>query len=251
MRQFTLETFFYMKRLFIASLFIFLTGILHSSNNKQHRILVFSKTLGYHHNSIAAGNIAIIKLGMENGFAVDTTTDASLFTSKNLRKYNAVIFLSTTGDVLNDEQQKAFETYVKHGGGFAGIHAATDTEYDWPWYNNLVGAYFKSHPKQQNAVLHVTDTTFVATKGLPAEWKRWDEWYNFKSLQLEGLHILLTIDEKSYTGGENGDFHPMSWYHDFDGGRAFYTELGHTDEAFSEPFFLQHLLGGINYAIGK
>ena len=207
--------------------------------------------MGYHHNSIAAGNTAIQKLGIENGFGVDTTTDASLFTSKNLKKYKAVIFLSTTGNVLNDEQQKAFETYIENGGGFAGIHSATDTEYDWPWYNKLVGAYFKSHPKQQNAVLHVIDTTFIATKHLPHEWKRWDEWYNFKSIQLEDLHVLLTIDEKSYTGGENGDFHPMSWYHDFDGGRAFYTALGHTDESFSEPFFLDHLLGGIKYAIGK
>ncbi len=240
-----------MKKIFIAVLLILFAFTFNSFIKKQQRILVFSRTMGFHHKSIAAGNIAIQKLGMENGFAVDTTTDASFFSKKNLKKYNAVIFLSTTGDVLNDEQQKAFENYIQHGGGFAGIHAATDTEYDWPWYNKLVGAYFKSHPKQQNAVIHVTDTTFIATKNLPFEWKRWDEWYNFKSLQLDGLHILLTIDEKSYTGGENGDFHPMSWYHEFDGGRAFYTELGHTDEAFSEPFFLQHLLGGIKYAIGK
>jgi len=240
-----------MKKISLALLFVFIIVIFNSFIKKQERVLVFSKTMGYHHNSIAAGNIAIQKLGKENGFIVDTTTDASLLNSKNLKQYNAVIFLSTTGDVLNDEQQKAFENYIEQGGGFAGIHAATDTEYDWPWYNKLVGGYFKSHPKQQNAVLHVTDTAFIATKNLPVEWKRWDEWYNFKSLQLDGLHILLTIDEKSYTGGENGDFHPMSWYHDFGGGRAFYTALGHTDESFSEPFFLQHLLGGIKYAIGK
>ena len=240
-----------MKKTFITTLLVLFAISFNSFIQKQQRVLVFSKTLGYHHNSIAAGNIAIQKLGAENDFAVDTTTDASLFNPESLRKYNAVIFLSTTGDVLNDEQQKAFENYIKSGGGFVGLHAATDTEYDWPWYNKLVGAYFKSHPKQQNAVLHVTDTTFIATKHLPHEWKRWDEWYNFKSLQLEGLHILLTIDEKSYTGGKNGQFHPMSWYHEFDGGRAFYTELRHTDESFSEPFFLQHLLGGLQYAIGK
>ncbi len=240
-----------MKKIFIAAVLILFAVSFIAFTKKQHRVLVFSKTMGYHHNSIAAGNIAIIKLGMLNGFSVDTTKDAAEFNSKNLKKYNAVIFLSTTGNVLNDEQQKAFESYIEHGGGFAGIHAATDTEYDWPWYNKLVGAYFNSHPKQQNAVLHVIDTTFIATKNLPTEWKRWDEWYNFKSIQLEDLHVLLTIDEKSYIGGENADFHPMSWYHDFDGGRAFYTALGHTDESFSEPFFLQHLLGGIKYAIGK
>ena len=240
-----------MKKIFIAAVLILFAVSFIAFTKKQQRVLVFSKTMGYHHNSIAAANIAIQKLGIENGFGVDTTTEASLFTLKNLKKYNAVIFLSTTGNVLNDEQQNAFENYIRHGGGFAGIHAATDTEYDWPWYNKLVGAYFKSHPKQQNAVLHVIDTTFIATKNLPTNWKRWDEWYNFKSIQLEDLHVLLTIDEKSYTGGENADFHPMSWYHDFDGGRAFYTALGHTDESFSEPFFLQHLLGGIKYAIGK
>jgi uncharacterized protein len=214
------------------------------------RILVFSKTAGFHHASIAAGIPAIIKLGKENDFDVDTTTNSAKFTSANLKQYAAVIFLSTTGDVLNDEQQKAFEAYIHSGGGFVGVHAATDTEYGWPWYGDLVGAYFKSHPKQQVATLHVVDHNFIATKHLPAEWKRFDEWYNYKYIA-KGLHVLITIDEKSYTGGENGDYHPMSWYHQYDGGRAFYTELGHTDESYSDPLYLQHLLGGIQYAIGN
>jgi uncharacterized protein len=213
------------------------------------RILVFSKTAGFHHASIAVGIPAIIRLGKENDFDVDTTTNSAKFTTGNLKQYAAVVFLSTTGDILNDEQQKAFEGYIHSGGGFVGIHAATDTEYGWPWYGDLVGAYFKSHPKQQEATLHVVDRNFVATKHLPAEWKRFDEWYNYKYIA-KGLHVLITIDEKSYTGGENGDFHPMSWYHQYDGGRAFYTELGHTDESYSDPLYLKHLLGGIQYAIG-
>ncbi|HMG07704.1 MAG TPA: ThuA domain-containing protein, partial [Mucilaginibacter sp.] len=181
----------------------------------------------------------------------DSTTNAEKFTTANLKQYAAVIFLSTTGNVLNDAQQAAFEQYIKAGGGFVGVHAATDTEYDWPWYGNLVGAYFKSHPpKQQVATLNVVDRNFIATKHLPAEWKRLDEWYNFKWIA-DGLHILIKIDEKSYTGGENGDNHPMSWYHEFDGGRAFYTALGHTDESYADPLYLKHLLGGIQYAIGK
>jgi type 1 glutamine amidotransferase len=214
------------------------------------KVLIFSKTAGYHHASIAVGIPAIIKLSQENNFDVDTTTNSTKFTAANLKQYAAVVFLSTTGDVLNDEQQKAFEQYIRSGGGFVGVHAATDTEYDWPWYGDLVGAYFKSHPKQQEATLHVIDHNFIATKHLPTEWKRFDEWYNFKYIA-KGLHILITIDEKSYTGGENGDNHPMSWYHEYDGGRAFYTELGHTDESYSEPLFLKHLLGGIKYAIGR
>ncbi|OKS87912.1 ThuA domain-containing protein [Mucilaginibacter polytrichastri] len=210
-------------------------------------VLIFSKTAGYHHNSIAAGIPAIIKLGQENGFSVDTTTNAALFTESNLKKYDAVIFLSTTGDVLNDEQQEAFKKYIESGKGFVGVHAATDTEYDWPWYGDLVGAYFKSHPKQQQATFHVVDRNFIATKHLPETWSRFDELYNFKYIA-KGLHILITIDEKSYTGGENGDNHPMSWYHDYDGGRSFYTELGHTDESYVDPLYLKHLLGGIKYA---
>ncbi|MDB5124098.1 MAG: Trehalose utilization [Mucilaginibacter sp.] len=216
---------------------------------KQKRVLIFSKTAGYHHNSIAVGVPAIIKLGHENNFDVDTTTNSEKFTYDNLKQYAAVIFLSTTGDVLNDSQQAEFEKYIRSGGGFVGVHAATDTEYGWPWYGNLVGAYFKSHPAQQFAVLHVIDRNFIATKHLPADWRRFDEWYNFKWIA-PGLHVLMKIDEKTYTGGANGDDHPMSWYHEYDGGRAFYTELGHTDESYADPLYLNHLLGGIKYAMG-
>ena len=144
----------------------------------------------------------------------------------------------------------AFQRFIRKGKGFVGVHAATDTEYQWPWFNQLVGAYFKSHPKQQDAVLQIVDHEHPATKHLPATWKRWDEWYNFKSIQ-PGLKVLINLDESSYTGGENGAQHPISWYHSFDGGRAFYTGLGHTHESYADPLFLQHLLGGINYAIGK
>jgi len=239
------------KTLFIAS-FLLLTVFLISfvSTKKTTRILVFSRTLGFHHASIPTGIAAIQKIGKDNSMEVDTTTDATLFNEKQLRKYAAVVFLSTTGNVLNDEQQLAFESYIKKGGGFVGIHAATDTEYDWPWYNQLVGAYFKSHPKQQEAVLHIIDPTHISTMHLPKEWKRFDEWYNFKSIQ-PNLHVLITIDEKSYTGGENGDYHPMAWWHDFEGGRAFYTEFGHTDESYADPLFIQHVTGGIAYAVNK
>jgi type 1 glutamine amidotransferase len=214
------------------------------------KILVFSKTAGFHHGSIAVGVPAIIKLGAENKFDVDTTTDAQKFTAANLKQYAAVVFLNTTGDVLNAEQQTAFEGYIKSGKGFVGVHAATDTEYDWQWYGNLVGAYFKSHPAQQTATLNIVDAGHISTKHLPAQWSRKDEWYNYKWIG-EGLHVLIKIDETSYTGGENGANHPMAWYHDYEGGRSFYTELGHTDESYADPLYLQHLLGGIKYAIGK
>jgi len=230
---------------------ILLVVLLLSFNKKQDKVLVFSKTAGYHHESIASGIRAIQKLGKENHFIVDTTTNSNVFTTSNLKQYKVIIFLSTTGTVFDDAQKAAFEEYIHNGGGFVGIHAATDTEYDWPWYNRMIGAYFKSHPEQQNANLHVVDKHFIATKNLPETWTRWDEWYNFKNTHWDSVHVLLTIDEKSYHGGENGDYHPMSWYHSFEGGRVFYTALGHTDASYSDPLFLGHLLGGILYAMHK
>ncbi|WP_461098499.1 ThuA domain-containing protein [Spirosoma luteolum] len=209
-----------------------------------NRVLVFAKTKGFRHASIPAGKRAIMKLGAENGFAVDTTEDASQFTEANLKRYGAVIWLSTTGNVLDNAQQAAFERYIQAGGGFVGIHAATDTEYDWPWYNQLVGAYFLSHPKQQNAEIAIIDKNHPSTSMLPDRWKRFDELYNFKSI-VDGIHVLGKIDEKTYQGGANGDNHPFMWYRDFDGGKMFYTAGGHTDESYVEPLFLQHLLGGI------
>ncbi|SMC57553.1 ThuA domain-containing protein [Pedobacter africanus] len=216
---------------------------------KKKRILVFSKTAGFYHKSIPAGIAAIQQLGKENDFEVDTTKNAALFTLKNLKKYAAVVFLSTTGDVFNEEQQTAFEQYIKAGGGYAGIHAATDTEYDWPWYGKLAGAWFISHPAQQVATLNVINTKTIATKHLPETWKRKDEWYNFKAINPD-LKVLIKIDESSYKGGVNGDNHPMSWYHDFDGGRSFYTALGHVEESYTDSLFLKHILGGIQYAMG-
>lgn len=209
-----------------------------------NRVLVFSRTKGYRHASIPVGKLAIMKLGKENGFAVDTTEDASKFTEANLKQYSAVVWLSTTGDVLDDAQQAAFERYIQAGGGYVGIHAAADTEYDWPWYNQLAGAYFLHHPKQQNAEIEIVDKNHPATKMLPDRWKRWDEWYSYKSIQPD-LKVLGKLDEKTYEGGKNGDNHPFIWHHDFDGGKAFYTGGGHTDESYADPLFLQHILGGI------
>ena len=218
------------------------------ANGKQ--ILVFYKTAGFYHNSIPAGLAALQKLGRENNFRVDTSNKAENFTPANLKNYAAVVFLNTTQDVLNDEQQLAFENYIKSGKGFVGIHAASDTEYDWPWYNKLVGAYFASHPHVQKATIEVTDKKHPATSFLPSSWEHTDEWYNFKDIY-PGIKVLASLDETSYEGGKNNGNHPIAWYHEFDGGRAFYTGLGHTDETYSDPLFLKHLLGGIKYAIGK
>ena len=226
-----------------------------SCNNKRDgkpKVLVFSKTMGFKHASIPTGIEAVKKLGLENGFVVDTTKNASLFIDDNLKQYSAIVFLSTTGNVLDHFQEAAFERYIQSGGGFVGIHAATDTEYDWGWYNKLVGAQFQSHPAgTPNSDFIIKNNSFIATKHFTDSiWNRDDELYNFKNFNNE-VNVLVTVDENSYEGGENGGFHPMSWYHEFDGGRAFYTAAGHTDESFSEAGFLKHILGGIQYAIGE
>jgi len=231
-------------------------GITLQSNNnppegsKQKKILVFAKTNGYHHESIAAGVTAIQKLGAENSFAVDTTTDSLMFSDANLKQYKVVVFLSTTGKVLGEGQETALQNFIHKGGGFVGIHAAADCEYNWPWYNKLVGGWFKSHPKQQQAKLQVIDKNHLSTKHLPDVWERWDEWYNYKDLNPD-VTVLIKIDETSYTGGENNGNHPMAWYHNYEGGKAFYTAMGHTKESFADPVYLQHVLGGIEWAMGK
>ncbi|HEY4326693.1 MAG TPA: ThuA domain-containing protein [Mucilaginibacter sp.] len=220
---------------------------------KTPRILVFSKTLGWHHSCIPFGIAALQKLGKENGFDVDTTTNAEAFTDDNLKNYDAVVFNCTTGNVLNAVQQAAFERYIQAGGGFAGVHSAADTEYDWPWYGRLVGAYFSSHPNNSNirtATVDVVDHENPITAKLPARWERTDEWYNYRSISTD-LHVLAYLDESTYTGGTNGSNHPITWYHAFDGGRAFYTGCGHTDESYSDPLFLGQLLGGLRYAMGS
>lgn len=216
-------------------------------------VLVFSKTAAFRHESIEAGKKALEKMGIEKGFKVDETEDASVFNEAKLKNYNAVIFLNTTGDILNDKQQVAFERYIQAGGGYLGIHAATDTEYDWPWYGQLAGAYFLDHPMTpsnvQKGKFIVKEKNHWATKGMPDEFEKTDEFYSFKNIS-DKIKVVLTIDEKSYIGGKNPDYHPMSWYQEFDGGRSFYTAMGHTNETFVDPLFLNHLYAGINYVTG-
>ncbi|MFB7598578.1 ThuA domain-containing protein [Streptomyces sp. NPDC056160] len=214
------------------------------------RILVFSKTAGFRHDSIPEGIAAVRELGGRSGFAVDATEDARAFTPANLRRYRAVVFLSTTGDVLDARQQKAFEQYIRHGGGYVGIHAGADTEYDWAFYGGLVGAWFKSHPAIQPARVNVEDRAHPATSHLPGTWNRTDEWYDYRSDPREKVHVLASLDESSYTGATmNGD-HPIAWCQSYRGGRSFYTGGGHTKESYADPAFRAHLLGGIRYATG-
>ena len=219
----------------------------------QPRLLVFSKTAAYRHASILDGKIALVKLAAAHNFAIDFTEDATVFTDANLAHYDAVVFLLTTGEIFDDNQQAAFERYIHAGGGYVGIHSASDTEYDWSWYGALVGSFLNrvnKHSKVMQATIHVVDRTHSSTSMLPPLWVRTDEWYNFATNPRGKVHVLLTVDERTYTGGTMGADHPIAWYHEYDGGRAWYTSLGHTSESYYEPLFLAHLWGGITYAVG-
>jgi PKD repeat protein len=232
----------------------------------RFRVLVFSKTAGFRHSSIDDGHTAIETLGRQNGFQVDHTEDAAMFRDSVLEHYDSVIWLSTTGDVLNETQQAAFERYIKAGGGYTGIHAAADTEYDWKWYGNLVGAYFLSHPPGTPAAsVDVEDTDDHSTEGLPERWDRVDEWYNYKPVNFEqtgnvdyspraDVHVLASVDETTYDEGDGNDptadDHPISWCQRYDGGRSWYTGMGHTDASFTEELYLKHILGGIEISAG-
>ncbi|MGY1577477.1 ThuA domain-containing protein [Streptomyces sp. MN13] len=214
-------------------------------------VLVFSRTAGYRHDSIPAGIDTLRSLGAQADFSVTATEDAAAFTPANLASYEAVVFLNTTGDVLDTTQQSALESYVDGGGGFLGVHAAADTEYDWPYYGELVGARFKSHPAIQQATVRNEDRTHPATAHLGATWTRTDEWYDYRTNPRPGVRVLQTLDETTYTGGEMGADHPITWCHTQGEGRSIYTGLGHTAESYNDPAFRALLLGAVRYAAGQ
>ena len=211
------------------------------------RVLVYTNTNGYVHASIPVGVQALREIGADRGFAVDATDDSLAFTDDGLAGYGAVVFLSTTGDVLGPGGEAALRTFVEGGGGFVGVHAAADTEYDWPWYRTLVGAYFDNHPPTQQATVVVADAGHAATQDLPARWVRTDEWYAFDA-RPQGVRVLLRLDESTYEGGTMGDDHPIAWAHTVGQGRSVYTAMGHTAESYAEPLFRGHLAGAVCWA---
>lgn len=216
----------------------------------QPRILLFTKTSGFRHASIPAAVRAIKEAGAGSGLTVTATEDAAAFNDASLRRYAAVVFLLTAGDVLGPAQQAAFERFIRRGGGYVGVHPASDTEYDWPWYGRLVGAYFRTHPQVQPATLRVSAARDPSTSVVPRAWARTDEWYSFSRNPRGSVRVLATLDESTYAPGPAamGVDHPIAWYHFFQGGRAWHTAGGHTEESYADPLFVRHLIGGIRYA---
>lgn len=234
----------------------------------DYRVLVFQETVGDEYGAslcIPAAQAAIEKLACANRFKVDIVDDSKgWFTDASLKKYSAVVWNNTTGEVLDVDEQAAFERYIQAGGGFVGLHKAADTHHSWTWYGDLVGARSKSYSRKQLATLHVdaeasedaggSQLKHPAADALPdGGWHRVDTWYNYQSNPRNAVHVLLTLDEDTYDeddGTLTPDDHPVAWWHDFDGGRSFYTGLGYRPQTYSEPLYLEHLLGGIEYAAG-
>lgn len=170
-----------------------------------------------------------------------------MFTDVGLAKYDAIAFVLTTGAVLDEDQKAAFQRYIRSGHGFVGVHAATDTFHKWPWYLQLVGAEFKRHPAPHDARIVIEDRAHPSTAFLAWNWTRFDEWYDFVKNPRPDVRVLASLDEKSYPGGQMGD-HPIIWEHEFEGGRVWYTELGHPKAAYKETMFMESLGQGILWA---
>jgi type 1 glutamine amidotransferase len=217
---------------------------------KQLNVLIFSKTRGYRHECIEPGSMALESYFKLHGITSMHSEDSSVFTSSKLNPFDVIIFFQTTGNFLDSNQQIAFQKFIRSGKGFVGIHSASDSEYDWPWFVNLLGARFANHPDIQTGTLMKTDTSHITCKHLPDRWTRTDEWYNFKQAP-SNVQVLLTADESTYQGGTMGANHPMSWCHVYDGGRAFYTALGHTVESYRDTMFLEHVMQGVKWASGR
>ncbi|GAB3920930.1 lectin [Kribbella albertanoniae] len=234
-----------------AAVFAVTTGPPASAADPPYDVLVFSKTAGFRHDSIPQGLQLIRDLGAANSFTVTATEDANAFNASNLAQYESVVFLNTTGDVLNATQQGAFESYIRGGGGYVGIHSAADTEHDWPFYGELVGAQFASHPAIQQATVRVENRAHQSTQHLTPSWVRTDEWYNFRTNPRSSARVLATLDESTYSGGSMGGDHPITWCKSIQAGRSFYTGNGHTQSSYTEPAFRSQVLGGIRYAANR
>lgn len=226
---------------------------------QQFNALLFTKTTGWHHKSIPAAVTNMKALAKEHHFNLVWHEEASYFNDEYLAQFDVVIFMITTGDLLNKEQKLAFKRFIQSGKGFVGVHSASDTEINWPWYQKLVGRTFQIHPPIQTAKLNVVNKSFPGMNQITNNILWTDEWYDFGPENTKKLNYLLTVDESTYNtksdwgdgneGNGMGEFHPIAWYQEFDGGRSFYTALGHLDAAHQNPLFNKHLYGGIYWAV--
>jgi type 1 glutamine amidotransferase len=212
-----------------------------------YQVLAFTKTTGFRHDSIDEGVALLETAGLTHDFTVTQTEDGADFTDDNLAQYATVVFMNASGDLLDDTQQGAFERYIQAGGGYVGVHCASCGEDEWAWYGDLVGARFSGHPGIQPITINVEDQTHPSTAHLPAVWVWDEEPYNFATNPRPNVTVLATFDESSYEGGSMGDDHPIIWCHEFDGGRSWYTGLGHIADGYSDQDFIQLITGAVEW----
>tara|TARA_R110002050_G_scaffold273113_1_gene417098 strand:- start:115640 stop:116407 length:768 start_codon:yes stop_codon:yes gene_type:complete len=237
---------------------LFILSFIFSIKAQQFKVLLFTKTAGFHHESILEGVEGIRSLALKHDFIVDWQENSKVFNDEDLSRYQCVVFLSTTGDILNESEQKALEKFIKDGNGFVGIHSASNTEIEWLFYTKMLGMTFKIHPLVQTAYVKVENSDFPGLERFPKKLLWTDEWYEFNvSPKASNLNYLLTVDEETYNpyvkfnnheGYGMGGFHPVAWYQFYEGGRSFYTSLGHLGAIYSDQMFLDHLFGGIYWA---
>lgn len=249
-----------MKRIRIFILLLLVQSCLYfisSAQQKQFKVLLVTATKGWHHESLHWGVVALKEMGVKNFFDVALLEDPKGFTDNYVKQFQVIIFLNTTGDIFDSAQQKVMERFIQSGKGFVGIHSASDTEYDWDWYTKLVGRMFYIHPSVQTAKMKIIDPGFPGLQGFKDDRLWTEEWYQFGPEKISDLNYILAVDETSYDpkvqwgekkGEGMGKLHPVSWYHNYDGGRSFYTALGHLPTNFSDPAFLYHLYAGIFWA---
>lgn len=225
--------------------------ILSGCNSEMTNILVFTKANGYVHDSAEVGAKIIKELEKTQPYLVQISDDSLMFRESNLKNYDVIIFFSTSGDILDEDGKAAFKSFINSGRGFVGIHGATTTEKNWPWYGKLIGTYFTDHPKIQEATLKTLVNDVPSTKHLPKDWVWSDEWYNWSHPLDKNIEVLITVDESTYKGGKHPEFHPISWRQEFEGGRIWYTALGHSSYSYRDENFLKHIVGGIKWTSGK
>lgn len=224
---------------------------------REKRVLLFSHSTGYRHASIEPGAAALKQLGARERIAMTASEDPNVFSTAGLRSFDAIIFISTSSDPkkpesewFQGERRTALQAFVRRGGGIVGIHAASDSHYHWPWYQRMIGGHFVSHPKgTPTGTVKIVDSAHRSTRGLSAQITRTDEWYYFGDYNPE-MKLLVTLDPQSI-GEKDVNPNPVSWSHNFEGGRVFYTAMGHTNESYSEPNFLKHVAGGLNWVLRR
>ncbi len=240
---------------FLPALLILLCGPAAADIPAKGNILIFSHTTGFRHDSIPDGIAAVERIARERGLAVTKSEDPELFSKQGLQRFGIIVLLSTTTDPKNPasewltgDRRTALQEFVARGGGILAIHAAADSHYHWPWYTRLIGGRFEKHPPgTPRGSITAVATTHPAMRGLPSTIERVDEWYYFGDLDPTST-FLMTLDPGSI-GESDANPNPMAWTRTVDGGRIFYTAMGHTRESYSEAFFLAHLANGLDWLL--